>query len=153
MRDECQRVEVVLSYARRLAQGRLDIAMAELRRRREGDSAADVAGLVAQLPEILGRHVLGPGSGRLPTYLAPAEEDLAATPEAAAVDAVADPAALADLPERSDEEIHHLVDALSEVERDISYRRRALHGQIDALQAELVRRYKSGAANVESLLG
>jgi hypothetical protein len=112
-----------------------------------------VAGLVAKLPEILGQNVLAPGSGRLPTYLAPADDDLAATPEAAGVDAVADPTVLAGLPERSEDEVRRLVDALSGVERDISGRRRALHGQIDGLQAELVRRYKSGAASVESLLG
>src|ERR671921_714408 len=52
-RAESQRVEVGLSYLRRLAQGRLDIVAAEVRRRVEGaaprDSDTLVAGLWAEL--------------------------------------------------------------------------------------------------------
>ena len=148
MREECQQAEVGLSYLRRLAQGRLDIAAAELRRRSEGADPSQVADLVAQLPEILGRQVVSPGPGRLPTYLAPADDaDLTAE-----LDAVADPAGLASLVELDDEKVRGLADHLAALEASISARRRALHERIDVLQAELVRRYKSGEASVDSLL-
>ena len=41
---------------------------------------------------------------------------------------------------------------LSAYEADVSARRKALFEQIDALQAEITRRYKTGEASVESLL-
>ena len=44
----------------------------------------------------------------------------------------------------------HLLAA--DLERQVSERRQALFTRIDALQAELTRRYKTGEASVESLL-
>ena len=48
-----------------------------------------------------------------------------------------------DVGSMSDEELKELITQLSEEERDISYRRRLLHGRIDILRAELVTRLKS----------
>ena len=55
-----------------------------------------------------------------------------------------DPAedALLDLESKSNEELRTLLDELYEEEQKISYRRRVLHGKIDILRAELVRRLK-----------
>ncbi len=50
--------------------------------------------------------------------------------------------ALLDLEGRSNEELRALLDELYEEEQKISYRRRVLHGKIDILRAELVRRLK-----------
>ena len=61
MRAESQAVETGLSYVRRLAQGRLDIVAADLRRRRDGGDPPDLHSLVEHLPEILGEHVHAPG--------------------------------------------------------------------------------------------
>ena len=41
---------------------------------------------------------------------------------------------------------------MTDLERHVSGQRRALHERIDALQEELVRRYKTGEASVDSLL-
>lgn len=49
---------------------------------------------------------------------------------------------LVNLHERSIEELRALLDELYEEEQKISYRRRVLHGKIDILRAELVRRLK-----------
>jgi hypothetical protein len=56
-----------------------------------------------------------------------------------------DPAddALLDLGNKSNEELRELLDELYEEEQRISYRRRVLHGKIDILRAELVRRLKA----------
>ena len=50
--------------------------------------------------------------------------------------------ALLNLRERSVEELRELLDDLYEEEQKVSYRRRVLHGKIDILRAELVRRLK-----------
>lgn len=42
----------------------------------------------------------------------------------------------------SDQELKDLIQKLTDEERDTSYRRRLLHGQIDILRAELVVRLK-----------
>ena len=51
--------------------------------------------------------------------------------------------ALLDLEHRTNEELHDLLDGLYADEQRVSYRRRVLHGKIDILRAELVRRLKS----------
>ncbi len=47
-----------------------------------------------------------------------------------------------DLTTLSDADLKKRIDELTEQERDVSYRRRLLHGQIDILRAELVARLK-----------
>ncbi len=49
-------------------------------------------------------------------------------------------------------ELSELAMRLQGFERKVSERRRALHVEIDALQAELTRRYRTGEASVETLL-
>jgi len=57
--------------------------------------------------------------------------------------------ALPDLPTLSDEDLKRLIDDLQQEEREVSYRRRLLHGKIDILRAELVARLQtSGGRSV-----
>jgi hypothetical protein len=56
---------------------------------------------------------------------------------------------LPDLGSLSDEELKKLKDELEKEEREVSYRRRILHGKIDILRAELVQRLQaSGGRSV-----
>ena len=56
---------------------------------------------------------------------------------------------LPDLGSLSDEELKKLKDELEAEEREVSYRRRILHGKIDILRAELVARLQaSGGRSV-----
>jgi anti-sigma-K factor RsiG len=56
---------------------------------------------------------------------------------------------LPDLGSLSDEELKKLKDELEAEEREVSYRRRILHGKIDILRAELVNRLQaSGGRSV-----
>ena len=48
-----------------------------------------------------------------------------------------------DVSSMSDKELKELIDELTDEEREISYRRRLLHGKIDILRAELVNRLKA----------
>lgn len=52
-------------------------------------------------------------------------------------------ATLLDLEHKSNEELRELLDELYAEEQRVSYRRRVLHGKIDILRAELVRRLKA----------
>ena len=146
-RAELQEAETGLSYLRRVVQGRIDIASAELRRRREGGDPADVSRLIEQLPTILADHLRAPGVGRLPLGVGSGTVDPAF--QARVDEAVA---VLDDLAVLSDDELDAAGTRLADLEHETSDRRHALFERIDALQAELTRRYRAGEANVESLL-
>lgn len=149
MRAECQQVESGLSLLRRLVQGRLDIVGVELTRRAEGGDPADLPELIARLPEVLSDRTHAPGVGRLPQIMAPGE--LPAGLEAE-LDAIAGGGQMADLPSLGDEELRSIADRLGDFERKVSVQRHQLFDRIDALQAEITRRYKSGEASIDSLL-
>ncbi len=58
--------------------------------------------------------------------------------------------ALPDLASLSDDDLKTLIKSLLEEEREISYRRRLLHGKIDILRAELVARRQKQVASGET---
>ena len=60
--------------------------------------------------------------------------------------------ALLDLGGKSDEELRELLDELYAEEQRVSYRRRVLHGKIDILRSELVRRLKAGREAGEDVI-
>lgn len=60
---------------------------------------------------------------------------------------------LADLAEKSDDEIREILDELYREEERLSYRRRILHGKIDILRAELVGRLKAKRESGEEIVG
>jgi hypothetical protein len=148
-RAECTEVETVLSYMRRLVQGRLDIVLAEQRRRDEGGAPETVADLVNRLPSILGDRVHAPGMGRLSPLIVPGDLD---ADQVARVEEALPTRRMSQLHEATDAELAGMKDALVRLERDVSGQRRALHEVLDHLQEEVVRRYKTGEANVDSLL-
>ncbi len=148
LRDAAQQVEGGLSFVRRMVHGRLDIVGAELTRRKEGGDPADMSGLLAQLPDLLAD---GPSSGgnRSPRLLEVTDipDDLRAE-----LDGIVDHDELADLREVDTAELDALAARLDEFERWVSERRRAVQERVDALQAEIARRYRDGEASVDSLL-
>lgn len=59
-----------------------------------------------------------------------------------------------DIASMSDDELKALIKDLTDQEREISYRRRLLHGKIDILRAELVNRMKAKReAGTEAITG
>ena len=56
-----------------------------------------------------------------------------------------------DLSTLTDQELKDLIQQLSEVEQEVSYRRRLLHGKIDILRAELVNRLRGRHAGGEDI--
>ncbi|MHB8780902.1 MAG: RsiG family protein [Candidatus Geothermincolia bacterium] len=57
-----------------------------------------------------------------------------------------------DYAEKNDQELREILDVLLDEEKKVSYRRRVLHGKIDMLRAELVRRKRDQLQRGESLI-
>jgi hypothetical protein len=154
MRDRCQAVEAGLSYARRLAHGRLDIVGGELARRREGGDPADMAALVERLPELLSDVAGDPRMTRSPRRLELGDDaDSLEAPLEAELDAIVALDGLATLSDLSEDEMQRLADGLVTFEKSVSNRRHQVHERLDALQAEIARRYRDGEASFDSILG
>jgi hypothetical protein len=147
-RDVATEIETGLSYLRRIVQGTLDLVVAEQGHREQGERA-DVSELVDELPSILGDNVHAPGLGRLPALLAPGEIDHELE---ARLEAIMPAAHLAKLPDLSEEELRRAATELTDFERSVSSTRRSVLDVLDSLQDEIVRRYRTGEATVDSLL-
>jgi len=143
MRNELQHLDDAVSYVRRLTQARLDLVRAELRHRAAGDGDS----ISGELPSILGSHLTG-GSARPPR---PAD-DFSDHPLAVQLDELCARAGSTDLQAMSVDELTAFADALQEFEHRRSQERKELFGRIDALSAELVRRYRDGEADVDGFM-
>jgi hypothetical protein len=151
-RDACQKAEVALSYVRRVLQGKLDLIEAERARRAGGGTGGD-AELIERLPQILAGP---PTSGSAP------HQPLATMPgvaaglseayevELSAIDGLEDLAGNVGM--LDDAQLEEVAVRVRATEAQVSARRRGLHERIDQLQAQIVARYKSGEADVDSLL-
>jgi hypothetical protein len=147
-RDTATELETALSYLRRIIQGRLDIILAEQHHRDQGERA-DLHDLVEELPTILSGNVHAPGRGRLPTFLAPGEIDPDLEHRLEEILPAARLGALNNVP---DDDLQTAASEMTEFERSVSGQRRAVLDVLDRLQEEIVRRYRTGEATVDSLL-
>lgn len=147
MRDECRAEEAQLSYHRRLLQGRIDVARAEQDRRRGDDQTS----LVDALPSILAGSDSPSGrTGQLGSRYSPVDPP-PETPARRAEDVAAHDSSLSRLPDLDDQELNEVVDELAERERTLSDLRRRVLDNLDALQDELVRRYRAGEVAPEDV--
>ena len=149
-RARLNEVEFGLSYCRRMAQGHLDILMAESQRRAHtGDADDALEGVLARLPDLLAQHSRGQGSthrvydGEIPTFAEELVADLdrqigRAATELSQIDSVT---------------ISAISDQICEFERSVSRKRQEVHRLIDDVQAQIIERYRTGAASVDELLG
>lgn len=148
-KGECEEEEVAISYMRRVTQGRLDILVADLRRRAVGDGRTELRDLVDQLSTILADGPRSASSGgRLPALLAPEVDD----DVMAQLDDVLPEGTLADLVNLDDAEAIAVGERLRDLERRLSAERRAIHDRLAILEQDLVRRYKANEVDVDSLL-
>ena len=145
LRHRAEQEEVNLSYTRRLLQGRLDIVRRELQRRAEHDGRS----LVDLLPEILAEKGRGPahGLGRHQTVQPTAPEQFETW-----VNGLTPGVDLSSITALTDAELEQGARSLAEAEGGLSERRRGVQQVMDALAAELGRRYRDGEADVAALL-
>lgn len=149
-RAACKDVETGLSYLRRMVQGRLDVVSAEQARRAEGDGGDDLEDLIARLPTLLAGSTRTPGTGRLPDGFGTGTVPEELSDE---LDDIISHAHLEEMSELPDESLTTVATELTAFEQKVSGLRRKLFDRIDALEAELTRRYRTGEASVDSLLG
>lgn len=136
-RASAEDVETQISYYRRLLHGRVDLLNFELRRR----SGQEERTLLEALPEILATGMtLGnePNLRHLETM-----PPIPTTTGRRLIDRIMDDGILTQLPELTDDELSEAIDRLQEVEKQLSVQRRQLHSVIDALQDEIISRYRS----------
>lgn len=141
MRAECTDIENGVSFVRRVAQGRLDLMLAETRRRETG-SGGDAAGLVADLPDLLAGDHPVVGSGRVTGDLEPPDEVV--VPLTGELDAAVGPGVMTDLTGLDDESLSDAVTALRDFESRLSEARRDIHIVVDSINDELAQRYRAG---------
>jgi hypothetical protein len=133
-RRELQELDDVVSYVRRVAQARVDLARAELARRSGPGSQTDLAD---DLRGVLADRLLS-DSDRPPRPV----EDFSEHPRAVELDQLCAEHGFGRLSELSPGELETLVDVLDNFERRVSAERHDVFTQLDALTAELVRRYR-----------
>ena len=142
LRQQLQLEDDAVSYARRVAQTRLDLLKAEAIHR------ADKSDIIVddELRNVLSSHLTG-GPARPPRPT----EDLSDHPLAVELDELCASAGLGRLKTLDDAQVVALTEAIAEFEGRVSSDRRERFDQLDALSAELVRRYRDGEADVDSL--
>ncbi len=145
-RAEADQEEVDVSYVRRMLQGRLDIAGAELERR--GGAHAD--GLVESLAAILSEDDRAPAQG-LGRHRSVEPSRLGETRRSE--ESLVAETGLDDPSQLSDEALREVVDRLLAEEAAVSAQRHQVQAVLDALSAEVTARYRDGSATVASLLG
>lgn len=145
LRQQLQHEDDVVSYARRVAQARLDLVQAELAQRRSGADAGDVS-VDEGLRGVLSRQLTG-GPPRPPRPT----EDLSDDPLAIELDEVCSAGGFGRLSELDADELSSLAASIGDFEARVSSDRRERFDRLDALSAELVRRYREGEADVRTL--
>jgi hypothetical protein len=136
-RETAEDVETQISYYRRLLHGRMDLLNFELRRR-NGDEKRT---LLEALPEILAKGMIvgdEPSLRHIETM-----PPLPTTTGRRLIDKIMDDGVLTQLPDLDGEELGEALERLQETENQLSVQRRQLHTVIDALQAEIITRYRS----------
>ena len=141
LRQQLQHEDDAVSYARRVAQARLDLVKAETMRRTADAEVSD------DLRSVLSQHLTG-GPARPPRPT----EDLSDHPLAVELDELCAEGGLGHIKELDDAQLAELAEAIGAFERRVSSDRRERFDRLDALSAELVRRYRDGEADVDTLL-
>ena len=131
-RAELQSLDDAVSYARRIAQGRLDLVRAEL-----DDRGAQGPGAASgdELRDVLADRLLG-GPARPPRPVV----DHSDHPIAVELDRACAEHGFGRFAELTDDELAALANAIEGFERGISARRRDVYAELDALTDELVGR-------------
>jgi hypothetical protein len=142
LREEADQEETDLSYLRRLLQGRIDLVIAEQRRRAGTDNSP------ADLPHILGEPKRGPAHG-LGRHLVAEPSNVGLERRAEEKVANLD---VTNLRALADDELEQLLVRLRAKESEISAVRRRVQAVFDAASAEIARRYRDGEASVSDLL-
>jgi hypothetical protein len=137
-RRQLQDADDAISYVRRVAQGRADLARAELARRRDGAAAEDRE---AEVRDVLADRLLG-GPGRPPRPV----EDWSDHPRTVELDRLCADHGYGRLLELDADELTELVGVLDEFEAAVSAERRTVERQLDELTDQFIVAYQQETA-------
>ncbi|MEM9200395.1 MAG: hypothetical protein AAGC53_01995 [Actinomycetota bacterium] len=144
MRVECADLENGASFVRRLAQGRIDVLLAETKRRAEGGGGS-LGELIDSLASTLSDgSVAGPGSGRADQELEPPEQVV--DPLTEVLDERVPPSVVTSVADLDDDSLATAIIGLRDFEEELSAARHSLHETIDSVNNELARRIAGGAS-------
>lgn len=143
-RVELQTADDAISYVRRVAQARADLARAEQRRRAgDADAGEDVTD---GLRDVLADRLLGAaGANRPPRPV----EDFSDDPRAVELDERCARLGFGRLDELDDGELAALIGDLDAFEHQASSERQAVHAELDALTEQLVESYRDRYAGAD----
>ncbi len=139
-RAELQSIDDAVSYVRRVAHGRADLARDAITRASDDSDPTPVYArrdLHGELREVLADHLLGDGA-RPPR---PAE-DFSEHPLAVELDEICAANGFSRLDRLTTAELERLVAALDGFEQRVSAQRKEVYAELDALTEELVARYR-----------
>lgn len=148
LRSRLQSEDDEVSYVRRVAQARVDLVRAEQHRRQRGERDEGSDDLSSELRVVLSSH-LTTGSPRPPRPVDRVGDNVLSDE----LDAICAEHGFSRLEDLTSDELDRLESALTAFERRVSDDRRDRYDRLDALSAELVRRYREGEATVDGLLG
>lgn len=146
LRDRFQAVEGGLSFARRMVQGRLDIALSEVERRAAADPERDV---LHRLPDVLSRGFV---QATVPRPVRDLELPDFTETISVEIDRIFGIRDLQDLAHVTDGSLTESIAGLNALEQQVSEQRHVVHRMIDDLQSEIIDRYRTGRASVDDLL-
>jgi len=144
-RAALQMQEDVISFVRRMAQGRCDLARDEQRRRTDGTPASGMS--VVDIANVFGQEH-GGGSSRPPR-----ETNISAEHELVVeLEKLCERVGFGELRTLDDDALESAIAEIEKFELARSAERKNLFAKIDSLTSELVKRYKDGGANIDALL-
>ncbi len=148
LREQLGEIEAGLSFARRMAQGRLDIVLAEFHSRLQG-RAETAQELVGRLPEVLSGQVRGTGQPRAvrDVEFPPFTEQILGE-----LDQLLHPTELTGIDDLGVDDLDAAAQRVSAFERSLSAKRSEVHRLIDEVQEEIIGRYRNGSVSVDDLL-
>ncbi|MGH3950099.1 MAG: aerial mycelium formation protein [Pseudonocardiaceae bacterium] len=144
-RDEAAQEETDLSYLRRLLHARIDIVLAEQRRRTSGDQHSVVDQLAAILADSPVGKTARPGRHQplVPSRTGERRRQ---------VEALVADVGLSDVAALSDDALADSLRAYRAEETSVSGRRREVQNVVDTINGEIAGRYAVGTASVDELL-
>ncbi len=130
-----RRVEEQVSYLRRVAQSRCDVARSELAERAAGRQSSDLSDIIRRLPDVLAERGV---SESQPGVVAP---DIEIDPGYADdLDSVVSPVRMLEIGSIRRTELRELVVRLEAEEARISVQRRLIQERLDQIDEEIARR-------------
>jgi hypothetical protein len=153
LRNRLQVEDDAVSYVRRIAQARCDVLTARYLEIHPDSgaggqpTAADGSDITGDLGAILATHLTG-GPARPPRPVEPVDSH----PLLDQLEQVCAEHGYGRADQLATHELQTLIAAITSFEREVSRDRQDRYEVLDALSAELVRRYRDGEASVDSLL-